>query len=159
MNNYYPVCHHTILCHECTCPNRFLKGYDLWRWMMFHSTMGKKNTRVFFDGKIFLIYYIKVSIFCLARLLWINISQFLGSLYLYITITSAMEFIQIMNRIWTFQKYCFPRLLLHKYIHSIWWSFEFPPLCSTNSGSRVGKNQSRKAGRNWGEKINMSCEL
>ena len=79
MNNY-PVCH-TILCHECTCPNRFLKGYDLWRWMMFHSTMGKKNRRVFFDGKIFLIYYIKVSIFCLARLLWINISQFLGSLY------------------------------------------------------------------------------
>ena len=80
MNNY-PVCHLTILCHECTCPNRFLKGYDLWRWMMFHSTMGKKNRRVFFDGKIFLIYYIKVSIFCLARLLWINISQFLGSLY------------------------------------------------------------------------------
>ena len=79
MSNY-PVCH-TILCHECTCPNRFLKGYDLWRWMMFHSTMGKKNRRVFFDGKIFLIYYIKVSIFCLARLLWINISQFLGSLY------------------------------------------------------------------------------
>ena len=116
MSNY-PVCH-TILCHECTCPNRFLKGYDLWRWMMFHSTMGKKNIRVFFDGKIFLIYYIKVSIFCLARLHWINISQFLGSLYLYITITSAMEFIQIMNRIWTFnvQKYCFPRLLLHTYI-------------------------------------------
>ena len=119
MNNYYPVCHHTILCHECTCPNRFLKGYDLWRWMMFHSTMGKKNRRVFFDGKIFLIYYIKVFIFCLARLLWINISQFLGSLY-YILLLHLLwnsfklwiEYELLMFR----SKYCFPRLLLHTYI-------------------------------------------